>query len=81
MRQMIMETFKPKDTNLEILALIAKELDAGRRDTSYKDPLSIPDKDVTSEPDVESDVLIVDCLNRFNNAAVILRPIFAFVPT
>jgi hypothetical protein len=60
MRQKIMETFKPKDTNVEILALIAKELDAGRRDTRYKAPFSIPDRDITSEPDVESDVLIVD---------------------
>lgn len=60
MRQKIMEAFKTKDTNLEILALIAKELDAGRRDTRYKARFSIPDKDMTSEPDVESDVLILD---------------------
>ena len=60
MRQKIMESFKTKDMNLEILALIAKELDAGRRDTRYKAPFSIPHKDITSEADIESDVLLVD---------------------
>lgn len=60
MRQKMMEAFKTKDTNLEILVLIAKELDAGRRDTRYKAPFSIPDVAMISEPDVEGDVLILD---------------------
>lgn len=50
-----MELFNPKDVNLEILALIAKELHPGRRDTRYKAPFTIPHKDVITEGEVESE--------------------------
>ena len=47
----LMEPFWTKDLNVQILALVAKDLNPGTRDTRYKPPFSVCAKNVMSSPE------------------------------
>ena len=44
MKKALMVPFTPKDANLEILSLLAQEMDPNRRDTRFSAPFSVPRK-------------------------------------
>lgn len=44
MKTALMIPFSPKDTNMEILCLLAREMDPERRDNRFGAPFSVPQK-------------------------------------
>ena len=44
MKNALMVPFTPKDTNMEILSLLAREMDSDRRDTRFRAPFCVPQK-------------------------------------
>lgn len=56
----LMEPFKPKDTSLEILTLLARELDFRRRDTRYRPPLCVVANVLEKDVEPDGDMVLLD---------------------
>lgn len=60
MNRKMLEGFKSQDFNIEILTLLAKELDPERRDTRYKAPFSIAHKKALGDEDGDANLVEAD---------------------
>ena len=61
LKMALMKEYKPKDMNTEVLCLLSRELDFGRRDTRYRAPFSVPKdkKMVHSDGEVDDTQLLL----------------------
>lgn len=60
MNRKMLEGFKSQEFNMEILTLLAKELDPERRDTRYKAPFSIAYKKALGDEDGDANLVEAD---------------------
>ena len=51
----LLEPYKPKVLNQELLCLLARELNPNRRDTRYKAPFSVPENRKSFSPEEGAD--------------------------
>ena len=56
----LLERFMPKEMNIQILSLLAKELDVSRRDARYKALLCVPGPQLSKPVDSDEDELSFD---------------------
>ena len=55
LKKALLESYKPKNLNYELMCLVARELDVSRRDTRYRPPFSVARKNKVGHEEEEGD--------------------------
>jgi len=67
-----MEGFQPKDLNMEILAMVAKELDPERCDTGYTTPFSVAHGQLSLQDEADGDVVVLSVQDEADADVVVV---------